>query len=293
MTIEETYKLVEDVLKYFPEECRKNYEENKKDVTITKENESKIGLWGEYDHEKNIITIYKEESLPHELFHMAFRDRNKLNKQLFEDAKLIYDNGVAYKDKGVSNRFGNSLTEGFTEYLARKCSLMKGHNLEYYFVNLLIKIHGEDILMYPLTNDSLNFYQDSRFTNIHDIRKELDLLITSEKSIKLFVAFQYIFLEKLKNNEDVKETYGIMLNVKNDYVGSIERVFNLMISEYENCYNSKICLNDFIDLLNDFIINEDYQVAFKFDEEYQLKEKIEEIINNFKLRYVKENKKMK
>ena len=163
MTIEEAYKLVEDVLKDFPKEYRKNYEDNKQDVIIKKENTVINKHFGKYNHDENIITIYNEESLPYELFHMAFRDRNRLNQELFND-DFVYDNGVIYYDVLKEQTNGAGLNEGFAEYLSRKCCSLKGHNLEYYFVNLLIQIYGEDILKYPLNNDSFKFYIDNRFS---------------------------------------------------------------------------------------------------------------------------------
>lgn len=280
------YKVVENILKKFPLEWQKNYEENKKDVIIKKEEVSKSKIFGNYDNEKNIITLYNEESLPHELFHMAFRNRNKLNQKLFEDANLIYDNGVAYHDL-EGNIYGNALTEGFVEYLSRKCSSLKGHNMEYYFVNLLIQIHGEEILKYSLTNDSLNFYQDKCFSTIHEIRKELDLLMSSSRNIQIISIFKDIFIENLNNNEYIKETYQFMKIIKDDYINAIVRLFNLITIEYINTFNPQVSINEFINLLNDFLVNKDYQVSFYLAEieSYPLKEKVEEIINNFKLEY--------
>lgn len=293
MNIERIYELVENVLNEFPEECKKNYEENKKDVIIKREDIITKNLFGSYSHKKNIITLYNDESLAHELFHMAFRDRNKLNVELFYDTNLIYDNGVSYYNRLLEHINGMALTEGFAEYLSRKCCSLKGKNNEYYFVNLLIKIYGEEIIKYPLTNDSLNFYQDDRFNNIHDIRIALDSLLENERGIILCNHFYEELIDNLKNNKHVKETYNAMKNITKCYVESIKKLFELMILEYTNCLNPKISLDDFIELLNDFLINNDYQVVFEVAkiDNYPLRENIEEIIKKFKSEYVKEKMK--
>lgn len=290
MNMEETYRLVENILKEFPAEYRKNYEQNKKDAVIKKQ---KNMPFGEYNYDENIITICTEESLLYGLFSMAFRDRDKISVELFDDVDLIYDNGVSYYNGLLETKNGQALNEGFIEYLSRKCFSVKKYKLEYYFVNLLIKIHGEEILKYPLTNDSLNFYQDSRFNYIQNIRVELDNLMESEQRFKTISYFYDALIENLKDNKDVRKSFENIQQVKINYLESIIKLFELIILEYKNCLNSKISLDSFIELLNDFLINKDYEIAFQLAkmDNYPFREKIEDIIKKFKSEYVKEKMK--
>lgn len=117
--IEESYKKVEEVLNSFPEECRKNYYENKKTLKIEKMEIDVPNINGNYDHEQNVIELKKDGALPHELFHMSFRDKDKVDKKLFDDSEFIYSNGIAYKYM-IDDKLhftGKGLVEGFVEYL--------------------------------------------------------------------------------------------------------------------------------------------------------------------------------
>jgi len=111
MKTEKYFEIVESVLKNFPSEYSKNYYANKANITITVEEPINKMIGGYYIHDINYIIIYNQECLPHELFHMSFRDKNKIDKKIWDDVDLYYENGVSYRYKNkVCHK---CLTEGF------------------------------------------------------------------------------------------------------------------------------------------------------------------------------------
>lgn len=78
---EKEIQLVGKLLESYTSCWNENYYNNKKTLKINKENEDLIrfGVTGYYDEVNNIITIYKDDSIIHELFHVGFRNGEKLN----------------------------------------------------------------------------------------------------------------------------------------------------------------------------------------------------------------------
>lgn len=285
--IEEYYRRVEEVLSSFPEECKKNYYDNKKTVGIEKMEVDVPNITGDYDHEDNVIEFKKEEAIPHELFHMSFRDKDKVGKKMFPDNEFIYSNGIAYKYmiEDELQITGKGLVEGFAEYLSRKCCPYIGHQYLYFFTDLLISIHGEDIVNYPLKNDVKGFYEDSRFFDIFEVVRALDEVETQVGILKRIVNDRKI-IEKYMEVATHEEKLSLSRAIVNSRVGfqkSIVAAYKVIIDEFENSLNPQISKEDFIIKLNEFLKNPDYNLIFMFDKYgFSLSDKIKSIIENFK-----------
>ena len=278
------FELVEKVLDLYPEEWSRNYYQNKQTLIIKdKTNEECIikSINGQYDEDDNVIEIFDHKSISHELFHTSFRDEEKTNKKLDKLEDLLISNGVAYK-KITEERIcysGRALTEGFVEYLNRKITNSKSHSFEYFIVDLLISIYGEEILKYPLTNDPYGFYTDTRFYNIIQLRLALDQYYYCVKFIwNVNYLIEPIF-EQLTQQEQQDIWLEIDKNITNFYnsvIGSIEAIIN----EYKNCAKPLITKNDLINKLKKFIIDPDYKVNFEFPKakNYDVEKELQKII---------------
>ena len=286
MSYDNYFKLVESVLEKFPSDCRENYYENKKSVVIEKKEKYINSIYGDYDHEKNEINLYQDSALTHEAFHMAFRDKDKLNKKIYEDEEVKYDNGISYSviRDGKKNISGKGLTEGFAEYLSRKCEVCKGQDLFYFFTDLLISIYGEDIIYYALKNDPVGFYSDCRFFDIFSYSNQLDYLKDCTDAIKIIANCKENFTN-IFNSDDEKEKQKVLQNIyeiREGFKKSIIELFKLIIDEYINCYNPKIEKEQFIDKLLLFINNEENVKYFIFDDSsVSLKKELKKIIKSF------------
>lgn len=285
--IKEYYRKVEQVLSFFPKDCRKNYYENKKNLKIEKMEIDIPNITGDYDHENNVIQLKKEEAFPHELFHMSFRDKDKVGKKLFDDSEFIYSNGIAYKyimDDEL-NIIGKGLVEGFAEYLSRKCSYDIGHQYLYYFTDLFISIHGEDIIHYSLKNDVKGFYEDNRFFDIFEVVRALDEVEMQVGILKRIIRDKKIIEEYMK-----VATYEEKISLSKAIVGSrvgfqksIIDAYKVIIDEFENSLNPQISKEDFIIKLIEFLNNPDYNLIFMFDKYgFSLSDKIKLIIADFR-----------
>lgn len=288
MNYKKHYKMVEGVLKEFPVECRRNYIMNKENVTIKKKRKPCWkNITGTYNNEKNEITIYQSSSLPHELFHMAFRDKEKVGKKLWEDKDMYYDNGVSYATykNGMKLLHHQGLTEGFAEYLSRKCCDCRGQDINYFFVDLLISIYGEDILKYPLQNDPKGLLLDERFFDIFEFSRNLDGINDAEDIIQMIATRKETFEEILTSNnkEDILKFREIFIRTEQKFKFSHISLFKSIINEYEYCPNPMINRKDFTNKLETFLNDPAYKIAFGFDDnKCSVREKVTEIINEFK-----------
>ena len=285
--IEEYYKKVEEVLNQFPEDCKKNYFDNKKTLEIKRMEIDVPTITGNYDHEDNVIEYKKEESIYHELFHMSFRDKDKVNKKLFEENEFVYSNGIAYKYmiEDELQITGIGLVEGFAEYLSRKCCSYIGHQYLYFFTDLFISIHGQDIINYPLKNDIKGFYEDSRFFDIFEVVRSLDEVEMQVNILKRIVNDRKIIEEYMKvaTHEEKTNLSKAIINSRIGFKNSIIDAYKVIIDEYENSLNPQISKEDFIIKLTEFFNNPDYNLVFMFDKyDFSLTDKIKSMIAEFK-----------
>lgn len=158
---------------------------------------------------------------------------------------------------------GKALTEGFVEYLSRKISNCKGHNFEYFIVDLLISIYGEDILKYPFTNDVLGFYSDERFLNITKLKINLDQYQECVDCIQLIANLGSSVMEKM-NDYERKQMIQMMNKIKVDFYNSVVNCIDLIVYEYKNCEHPMIDKKQFVLKVNDFIVNSDYTTIINF-----------------------------
>lgn len=257
METEKYFEMVESVLREYPTKYAENYFANKDDIIISlkEPNNKKIG--GFYIHALNYITIYDNRCLPHELFHMAFRDKNKIGKRIWCDTDLYYGNGVSYTY--MDKICHKSLTEGFAEYMSRKCSDFKGQEFSYFFVDLLISIYGEDILKYPLLNNPGGFFSDERFLDIFEFSFQLDTFdMYKEKLIH--------YLNYLDNNSNwLKEVEKEKVLENVEYlekrcVKSLVSIFDCIVDEYKNCDCPNIDKEEFVNKLESFLGDSDNNI---------------------------------
>lgn len=277
--------LVEKLLESYPVKWRRNYYNNKKTLKINKLDSILGTVYGKYDEEKNLITLYNDTALIHELFHSCFRDGEKLNKQVDE---FYYSNGITMKNKNNNIKYGVALTEGFVEYLSRKISISKGYDFEYFIVDLLISIYGEDILKYPFTNDVIGFYEDERFYKIVDLLLNLDLYQTYYRTIKEYIEYSEIIIEKKDKKTDkgiklVKEIMDEINKMIKELYNSIIKCINLIIKEYKNCKCPMIEKEDFVLKLRQYLVNPDYQVVVTLLmlNKCDLNKKVQKILKRF------------
>ena len=241
-------------------------------------------MYGEYNEEKNLITLYNDTALIHELFHSCFRDGEKLNKQVDE---FYYSNGITMKNKNNNIKYGVALTEGFVEYLSRKISSFKGYVFEYFIVDLLISIYGEEILKYPFTNDVIGFYEDERFYKIENLLFELDSYRTYYKTIGEYVEYSKVIIEKNKKTDKeiklVKEILAEINKMIKELYNSIIKCINLIIKEYKNCKCPMIEKEDFVLKLRQSLVNPDYQdiVTLLMLNKCDLNKKVQKILKKF------------
>lgn len=290
------FKKVEEVLQNFPSEWSKNYYANKKNLKINYEEAFSKNFSGSYDHDTNMITIFSKDALPHELFHMAFRDEEKISKKIIENSDFYYANGVSFfryqNDEKIF--YNKGLTEGMTEYLSRKCSFEEGHSFEYFFTNLLISIYGEEVLKYSFQNDPIGLLIDERFSDIFYFLKQLDLLAFCVDEIIFVSNFKSTLENVLKTGkEKVAQQIMEMIDTnRKNYKTSIVSLFESIIEEYIHCQSPMIDKDSLIQKLEEFFKEPSYLTAFSFDDsEYSVKEEVTRIIQEFKNQDLKRLKK--
>lgn len=280
------YKKVEQVLDGFPLDCRYNYDANKESVKINFVAPIVDKLYGTYNNEDNIIDVYKEDALVHELFHMSFRDPNKANQKIYEDEDIKYSNGIAFSFMSDDEKivYGKGIVEGFVDYLLKKTGDNK-KSFQYFFIDLLISIYGEDILEYAFRNDPVGFYSDKRFVDIHKFSRGLDKLYSEQQAIKLLSQFRKSYDNVFENGtiEEKQKCSKLIFEIRYNMKNAIIEMFNLIISEYNGCEESKISYIEFYKKLEEFFVDEDYSFIFYLDDKYlSMKDELEMIMRKFK-----------
>ena len=286
--IEEYYRKVEEVLSSFPEDCRKNYYENKKTLKVEKLDVDVPNVNGTYNTETNTIILKKEDAFPHELFHMAFRDKNKVEQNMFDSNEFIYENGIAFRymtEEGKTIIRGKGLVEGLAEYLSRKCCSSVGHQFVYFFTDLLVSIHGEDIINYPLKNDVEGFFEDNRFFDIFEVVRVLDSVNDYVGLLKRIVRDKKMieeYMEVATHQQKIDFSKAI-LGSRIGFQKSIIDAYKVIIDEFENSLNPQISKEDFIIKLTDFFNDFNYSMVLGFDNEnFSLTNEIKSMIDDFK-----------
>ena len=245
--IQKAYSEVERVLYCYPKECSINYYENKKTLKVEYEKASKMpdGAIAAYEANSNTVFVnnkYGVEVVYHELFHMAFNNKYNTLNQLnsFNKDKLKY-NGVSIVSVGQPSKIEfNAINEAFAQYLASKCD---GAHETYTEITLLtdilVAIHGEDILCYPLLNDHEGFINDKRFYDIRAYAHNLDLFKDELEDFKRMEESK-VFLE----NEDMRD------RLKEIRIPRIRKYFlnllNNLYYEYINSKTKRITPDEFI-----------------------------------------------
>lgn len=277
------FELVEKILSKYPLDWQKNYFKNKKDLIVKHEEKKIKSITADYNHEDNIITIYgnNNNSIAHELFHMSFRDKEKVGKKI--DDNTIYGNGVCFKYIIKDRKHLNGLTEGFAEYLTRLCQFSKGHVIEYFFTDLLISIYGEEILEYSFLNNPLGLLMDNRFYNIIGFAQNLDDYHLSIQEIEIIIYMRKN-LEEVMDKSKVarKEIIECMEQTLNRFNKSLPNLFDIIIEEYFSCDNSKIEKDLFVSKLSSFMLNPDYAPILVLDKNCYVKRKIQNSIDLIK-----------
>lgn len=281
---EKEIQLVENLLESYPSNWSENYYNNKKTLKINKVSENLIcsRVTGSYDEINNIITIYDDESIIHELFHVCFRDEKKLNQVVLNN--YCYSNGIALKSG--ENKYGKALTEGFVEYLNRKIKVSKHYNFEYFIVDLLISIYGEDILKYPLTNDIVGFYNDKRFFDIASLAYYLDLCLIYTSDIQIFVDCSSVIIKKETNEEKKKQQ--IKSNLKHidksllELYKNIIKCLNIIIKGYNECVHPKIDQYQFHLKVDEFMKNQVPIINLLEYKNYDINKKIEKSLKKIR-----------
>lgn len=268
--MEEIFKKEEEVLNNYPKECLKNYYSNKQDVQIIfKDNILDAdSILGQYISSTNTIELVDEIAIYHELSHMAFNDRSKYKQPIIGFDNLYYENGVSiYSIKdGKECYLHQGINEGFAEYLSRKNNKINGQPINYYFVNFLISIYGEDILKYPLTNDPIGFLLDQKFDNINSFVNNLDRL---NKYFSIILFSYKIEKQNLKEQVNIEKIRNDFLLI---YNGFIIETFDSIINEYKKYSDRLIDKEQLLNQINDF---NNYDLFNSFDnKKYNVKKYI-------------------
>ncbi len=212
---------------------------------------------------------------------MAFRDENKVGKGITKDA--IYGNGVSFKNLG-NEILNKGVTEGFAEFLSRYCQLSKGHMIEYFFIDLLISIYGEEILEYPFKNDPIGFLMNNKFFDIFTFSINLDCYYRSTREIQIINAMRNELERQMKNDEKVKNmVLNCMEKNMESFNKSIIVTFDSIIAEYISSKEPRIEKEQFIKKLSSFLINPDYAIAFSLNEhKFGVKKSLQKSIDSLK-----------
>lgn len=269
--------IVKKILLSFPERCRINFNENLRTLEIKFNQDSGASILGNYNPSENIITLNEKSALCHELFHMSFNNSNLYNKEI--EKGYFIDNGISLKRK--NGILGHALTEGFAEYLNRKCKKNKGKQFEFYFSNLLISIYGEEILEYALENDPMGFISEEKFNNIVEYMVNLDYLEELFNNI-VFIAKsgEILKLAVEKNDNNMIDEYKKLISDTKDSIPVvISNLFNIIINEYNLCNQPKVSKDEFIKNITEFFQGEDYNMLFRLCDSVELKGKVENIIS--------------
>ena len=268
------FKFINKIESEFPKSYLKNFYHNIDDLDIRRSiilyprNASAI-----YIADKNEIILqtsllqkYTEETLFHELFHMA---------------STIYVNGIMYSGfsqmKNPFIKIGDGLTEGYTQLLTERycdCTDMKTYKEEVKIAAGLEKALGKE------TMQSLYFS-----ANLPGLIKEIGKYSSEEEAIRFIMNID--FINKYKSKSTTLNSHHIMTQKK------YKDIYNLMFKIYtrkkkqeleEKLITEAECINSIVDyikylkldsgLLSD-IGNEDrLEVLNTSLDNIQLKEKV-------------------
>lgn len=273
---------VEEVLTLYPKKYSTNYNINKTTIQFEKIVEEFKGTLGQYDPELNKIIYSKNSAISHELFHMAFNDRKKLNSEMYKG--LYYSNGVSFYKYSDEKKhfFAKGINEGFADYLAQKCEQNDNILFELFFTELFVSIYGESVISYALDNDPIGFLTDERFFDIEGLIINLDNLYDVEECMVVMSNFKELFSKKNKSKDIDNEIMSLKNSIENKFKNSIINLFNNIINEFNNCEVPFITNHGLLKKMTNFLTDTKYKFAFNLDDENcSVKKEVSFIINEF------------
>ena len=253
--LQKAFHEVEGILARFPRECSVNYFNNKKDLKVAyvkpKVIKNGIGSYEACDNYMLIDNRYGIEVIFHELFHMAFNNRNTLLNQInaFNKDTLIANGISVLKVSENSHMEFWALNEAFVQYLANKCEgALNCYDDITLLTEILIAIHGEDILCYPLTSDYAGFVSDKRFYDIKSFAHNIDSLEAELESFEKLLKSKWYY----EDPELQERIYSIRSNkIKTLYL----KILNNLYAEYVNAKEKKISPNEFNYMIDRMILS--------------------------------------
>ncbi len=262
----------EELLLQFSYQAQFNYYINK--VTLEIYIDDELGyLDGGYNSYKNIINLSDENVLLHEIAHMAFNNKNEINKKI--SSKYIKKNGIIFKFK--KDYYGKGINEGFAESLARRAGKIPNtRSFEAYIVNLLVSIYGDEIYEFPLKNDPIGFYNYCS-ENIINLVTALDTY-TNSFEYAASVVYDMNKNKKLSKRFVRKSLSCFEATFPSAIINSIISIIN----EYNCCDNPRITRLEFKKEIENLFDDENFKEVDKFLMTKfikNLRQEIEEIID--------------
>ncbi len=270
--MEEAFQRVEKVLANFSEEARRNYEMNKKTVTIDFFSEQEKE-YSQYLPASNKIELTRYKDLDHELFHMAFQDFRKYQTEIYPNVFL--ENGVSFQNAGQYMISNKALTEGFANSLAKKARENSAYPFETFIVELLVAIYGEKIYEFPLQNDPLGFI---KFCSNHivEIGSYLDRYYIDYFFLLSFVSCTKI-CQTLKDTKEIKRQFK---KLELELLSSVLKTIKAVIWEYQSCRHPSTTREEFQREVEKFYQENDFLLIYVIarNNQIDLKKEVEKMI---------------
>ena len=182
---------------------------------------------GCYDSCTNTITLYENEVIFHELFHMASNYFDRKNNRVFQ--------GFLQVDLNKKNdTIGVALNEGYTEHLSRK--YFKSYNGNCYLYEQFIVSKIEDIIG-PFKMEKLYLNAD-----LYGLVEELKQYVPEDEIMKFDQTLNHEFSNRKKYQDLKKEIYYFLYKLK-------------LIKTRKDLEEHKISVNSALLKINSFIFS--------------------------------------